>query len=44
MGGLKNFEIKLEDNPAKVYFAGDLVKGRISFGLDGDGKKARGNL
>jgi hypothetical protein len=44
MGGLNNCETKLEDNPAKAYFAGDLVKGRISFGLDGDGKKARGNL
>lgn len=42
MGGLKHFEIKLEGNPAKVYFAGDLVKGRIFFGLDSDGKKARG--
>ena len=42
MAGLKHFEIRIEGNPANVYFAGDTVKGKISFGLVGDGKKARG--
>ena len=44
MAGLKHFEIRLEGNPANVYFAGDAVKGKISFGLVGDGKNARGQL
>ena len=43
MGRLKYFQIKLENNPSGIYFGGDVVEGKVSIGLDGDGKKARGN-
>ena len=41
--GLKYLTVTL-DNAAGVFFAGDLVKGKISFGLEGEGKKARGKV
>ena len=42
MGRLKYFQIKLENNPSGVYFGGDIVRGKIFIGLEGNGKKARG--
>ena len=42
MGRLKFFQIKLDDNPSGVYFGGDVVKGKMFIGLEGNGKKARG--
>ena len=41
MGRLKQFQIQL-DNPSGVYFGGDVVQGTIFLGLEGNGKKARG--
>lgn len=40
--GLLYFEIKLENNPSGVYFGGDVVQGKMLFGLEGSAKKARG--
>ena len=42
MGRLKYFQIKLVDRPSGVFFGGDVVRGKIFIGLEGNGKKARG--
>ena len=38
MGRLKYFQIKLENNPPGVFFGGDVVRGRIFIGLEGNVK------
>ena len=38
MGVLQYFDVILEDNPSGVYFPGDVVKGRIKYGLEEEQK------
>ena len=38
MGVLQYFDVLLEDNPSGVYFPGDVVKGRIKYGLEEEQK------
>ena len=41
MGDLQYFDVVLEDNPSGVYFAGDVVKGKIQYALE-EGGMTRG--